>query len=71
MVRKVLGPTTIAAVRCLNCGRVLAEVTQDDETGLFRLCPTHNQSPVQVIVGGRRLLTCKHCGGRAFVEMES
>ncbi len=59
----------IGDVHCLNCGRTLAEVTRKPDDGTLHLRPTTNQSNVQVIVAGRRLLRCRHCGGRAFVEL--
>lgn len=58
----------IGDVHCLNCGRALAQLIHDPD-GQYRLVPTVNQSTVQVIVAGRRLLRCRRCGGRAFVEL--
>jgi hypothetical protein len=59
----------IGDVHCLNCGRALAEVVRDLDDGKLHLRPTSNQSNVQVMVAGRRLLRCLRCGGRAFVEL--
>jgi hypothetical protein len=64
-------PTTIGDVTCLNCGRALAEVIRHGTSGELRLCPALNQSAVQVLVAGRRLLRCAHCGGRAFIELST
>jgi DNA-directed RNA polymerase subunit RPC12/RpoP len=58
----------IGDVHCLNCGRTLAELVHNPDDG-YRLQPTVNQSTVQVVVAGRRLLRCRRCGGRAFVEL--
>jgi hypothetical protein len=58
----------VGDVRCLNCGRVLAAAMRQPETGRIRLRPAINQSNVQVIVAGRRMLRCARCRGRAFVE---
>jgi hypothetical protein len=58
----------IGEVHCLNCGRSLARVVEHPHGG-YRLLPTPNQSAVHVIVAGRRLLRCRRCGGRAFVEL--
>ena len=59
----------IGDVHCLNCGRALAQVVRNPANDSYQLLPTVNQSTVQVIVAGRRLLRCRRCGGRAFVEL--
>jgi hypothetical protein len=61
--------TPIGDVHCLNCGRSLAEVVRKPEDGKLALRPAIHQSDVQVVVAGKRLLRCRHCGGRAFIEM--
>jgi hypothetical protein len=58
----------VGDVRCLNCGRSLARVIRDGETGRAALQPAANQSKVQVLVANRRMLRCARCHGRAFVE---
>jgi hypothetical protein len=60
--------THVGDIRCLNCGRSLAEVIRDGETGKMSLRPAANQSKVQVVVAGRRMLRCARCHGRAFAE---
>jgi hypothetical protein len=58
----------VGDVRCLNCGRSLATVIKDAETGKLALQPAANQTNVQVVVSGRRMLRCARCRGRALVE---
>jgi len=58
----------VGDVRCLNCGRSLAKVVRDAETGKMSLSPAANQSAVHVVVAGRRMLRCARCRGRAFFE---
>jgi DNA-directed RNA polymerase subunit RPC12/RpoP len=69
MVSPSIDQGPIGDVHCLNCGRALAEVVRNQDDGKLYLRPTSNQSNVQVIVAGRRLLRCRRCGGRAFVEV--
>jgi len=69
MVTEQTEKTPIGDVHCLNCGRALAELVRDPEDGKFGLRPAIHQSAVQVLIAGRRLLRCRHCGGRAFIEM--
>jgi DNA-directed RNA polymerase subunit RPC12/RpoP len=68
MITLETSQNAIGDVHCVNCGRTLAELVHRSDGG-FQLQPTINQSSVQVIVAGRRLLRCRHCGGRAFVEL--
>jgi len=69
MIRLDTNPNAIGDVHCLNCGRALAQVVRNPVDGGFQLLPTVNQSTLQVILAGRRLLRCRRCGGRAFVEL--
>jgi DNA-directed RNA polymerase subunit RPC12/RpoP len=59
----------IGDVRCLNCSRSLAQLVPSADSVRLALQPAANQSRLQVIVAGRRLLRCQHCGGRALVEL--
>jgi len=66
---RVLSRDPIGDVRCLNCSRALAQLVPAPDGTKLRLLPAANQSQVQVTVAGRRLLRCRHCGGRAFIEL--
>jgi hypothetical protein len=59
----------VGEVHCLNCGRMLAQVAREVESGGLQLLPTSNESAVQVVIAGRRMLRCSRCGGRALVEL--
>jgi hypothetical protein len=59
----------VGEVHCLNCGRMLAEVARETVNGALQLVAAPNESPVQVIVAGRRMLRCSRCSGRALVEL--
>jgi hypothetical protein len=59
----------VGEVHCLNCGRMLAQVARETAQGTLELLPTPNESTVQVVVAGRRMLRCSRCSGRALVEL--
>jgi len=62
-------PGLVAEIHCLNCARVLAQAVRREERGALELRPADHRKDVQVIVAGPGRLRCRHCGGRAFVDV--
>lgn len=58
----------VGEVRCLNCGRTLAEAVRNPLNGKLRLRPAPNQRAIQAHLVARRKLTCARCRGTAFLE---
>jgi DNA-directed RNA polymerase subunit RPC12/RpoP len=58
----------VGEVRCVNCGRVLAELVRDPVSSRLRLRRAPQQSELLVRVVAGRVLRCQRCQGRAFVE---
>lgn len=59
----------VGEVHCLNCGRMLAQVAREMQDGGLQLLPASDESAVQVVIAGRRMLRCSRCSGRALVEL--
>ena len=60
---------TQGEVRCLLCGRCLAEV-RTGEDGRLHLRRISGQDPRDTVRMVRGKLQCARCGGRAFVEWD-
>jgi hypothetical protein len=58
----------VGEVRCLACGRYLADAA-DVGSATLRLMPVGGAArPAVRLLGGKPF--CLHCGGRAFVEFD-
>jgi hypothetical protein len=57
-------------VRCLLCGRYLADITLLEDGRLELHRPPHGETPDQTLCLRRGALHCRKCGGRAFIEWE-
>ncbi len=57
-------------VRCLLCGRYLADITRLEDGRLTLRRPPHGEEPARTLRRQGSALHCRKCGGRAFIEWE-
>ncbi len=64
------GPRDRGEVRCLLCGRYLADITLLEDGRLVLHRPPHGDDPARTLRLRGGALHCRKCGGRAFIEWE-
>ncbi len=64
------GPRDHGELRCLLCGRYLADITLHGDGRVELHRPPHGEDPARTLRRQGNALHCRKCGGRAFIEWD-